>query len=126
MGQGGIKFAAVFAAVSLSAGCAGDMGELPFVSRLNTGGGDATAPVSQAALRATPTKHDETLNTESVVLQNLLARRSVLPEGSAYETVATSVLAANAVRLKPSCARRVCGRLPHRRTGYQPLVRACR
>lgn len=96
MGQGGIKFAAVFAAVSLSAGCAGDMGELPFVSRLNTGGGDATAPVSQAALRATPTKHDETLNTESVVLQNLLARRSVLPEGSAYETVATSVLAANA------------------------------
>ncbi|WP_299743215.1 TolC family protein [uncultured Tateyamaria sp.] len=96
MGQGGIKFAALFAAVSLTAGCTGDMGDVPFVSRLNTSAADTAAPVSQAALRATPTKHDETLNTESPVIQGLLARQSVLPVGSAYETVATSVLAANA------------------------------
>ncbi len=96
MGQGGIKFAAFFAAVSLTAGCTGDMGDVPFVSRLNTGAADTAGPVSQAALRATPTKHDETLNTESPVIQGLLARQSVLPVGSAYETVAMSVLAANA------------------------------
>ncbi|GGX50971.1 hypothetical protein GCM10007385_19390 [Tateyamaria omphalii] len=96
MGQGGIKFAALFAAVSLTAGCTRDLGEVPFVSRLNTGAGDNAAPVSHAALRATPTKHDETLNTESPVIQGLLVRQSVLPDGSAYDTVATSVLAANA------------------------------
>ncbi|MEL7091574.1 MAG: TolC family protein, partial [Pseudomonadota bacterium] len=48
------------------------------------------------ALARTPTKHDETLNAESVVLQNLLARRSVLPAGGVYDQVGTAVLAANA------------------------------
>ena len=94
MGHGGIRFAAVCAAFSLTAGCMGDMGELPFVSRSNAGA-DA-APASQSALRATPTTHDETLNAESPVIQGLLSRSSVLPSGSAYDRVATAVLAANA------------------------------
>ncbi|APX10925.1 transporter [Tateyamaria omphalii] len=96
MGQGGIKCAVAFTAVSLAAGCLGDMGEMPFVSRLNKGAEATVVAPSQAALRATPTTHDETLNAESPVIQGLLARRSVLPDGSAYDRVATSVLAANA------------------------------
>ncbi len=51
---------------------------------------------SRAALAETPTRHDETLNAESDVIGQLLARRSVLPAGSAYERVTSQVLAANA------------------------------
>lgn len=96
MGQGGIKFAAAFAALSQTAGCLGDMRELPFVSRADGGATDAVNLSSQSALGATPTKHDETLNAESPILQNLMARSSVLPPDTAYHTVATAVLAANA------------------------------
>ena len=96
MGQGVIKITGVFAAVSLLAGCLADMGDTPFVSRLNSGGAPDVAPAqSSAALLKTPTRNDETLNTESVVIQNLLARQSVLPSGSAYDRVSTAVLAAN-------------------------------
>lgn len=97
MGQGGIKGAALFAAISLQAGCMGSMGDIPFVSRMNTGADTAVSPpVSDAALLATPTKNDETLNSDSAVIQGLLGRSSVLPAGSAYERVTTAVLAANA------------------------------
>lgn len=96
MGQGGIRFAATVAALSLSAGCMGDMGDLPFVSRSNAGAEASVVPTSQAALRATPTTHDETLNADSPVIQGLLSRMSVLPAGTAYDQVATAVLAANA------------------------------
>ena len=96
MGQGCIKFAATCAALSLTAGCLGDMGNVPFVSRASGGATEAVGPTSQSALQATPTKHDETLNAESPVIQGLLARQSVLPSGSAYDQVATAVLAANA------------------------------
>ncbi|WP_299045712.1 TolC family protein [uncultured Tateyamaria sp.] len=72
------------------------MGDLPFVSRSGSGAETSVAPASQAALRATPTTHDETLNAESPVIQGLLSRQSVLPSGSAYDRVATAVLAANA------------------------------
>ena len=96
MGQGGIKYAALVAAVSLTAGCLGDPGGTPFVSRAGGGAGDTLSPGTRSALRATPTKHDERLNADSLVLQGLLARSSVLPSGSAYETIATAVLAANA------------------------------
>lgn len=96
MGQGGIKVAALFAAVALSAGCMSDMGDVPFVSRMNTSDkSTVTAPQSSAALRQTPTQNDETLNADSVVIQGLLARKSVLPAGSAYARVTTAVLAAN-------------------------------
>jgi adhesin transport system outer membrane protein len=46
-----------------------------------------TAPVK-------PT-YSEKLNAESAIIQSLIARRSVLPAGSAYSRVATAVLAAN-------------------------------
>ncbi len=96
MGQGGYKVAALFAAVSLQAGCMGSVGEVPFVTRMNSGADTQTvAPQSSAALLQTPTSNDEALNSESAVIQGLLARQSVLPSGSAYEQVTTAVLAAN-------------------------------
>ena len=70
----------------------GSGGDGTFVSRANTG----VSTSGQAALRQTPTKNDETLNSESAVIQGLLSRTSVLPSGSAYEQVTTAVLAANA------------------------------
>ncbi|MFL4472071.1 TolC family protein [Tateyamaria armeniaca] len=75
----------------------GSTGEASFVSRMNSGAGmDVGTERPNAALRQTPTKNDATLNSESVVIQGLLTRSSVLPSGSAYERVTTSVLAANA------------------------------
>ncbi|WP_415921136.1 TolC family protein [Tateyamaria sp. SN6-1] len=100
MGQGSIKVAALCAALTLQAGCDEALTDNPVVAKLGAGIGTRVAPetggVQVAALAQTPTKHDETLNAESVVLQNLLARRSVLPSGSAYDRVSTAVLAANA------------------------------
>lgn len=70
---------------------------MPFASRMNGGAQpDVPAAGQQAALRKTPTKNDQTLNAESAVIQGLLSRNSVLPSGSAYDRVTTSVLAANA------------------------------
>jgi len=51
------------------------------------------ASASNTAIPA-PT-HAERLNAESEIIQGLIARRSVLPAGSAYDRVATAVLAAN-------------------------------
>lgn len=97
MGQGVNKSAALCVAVSLQAGCMGSMGELPFVSRQNSGADAAVSTAqSSAALLQTPTRNDETLNGQSVVIQGLLARTSVLPSGSAYDQVSRAVLAANA------------------------------
>ncbi|MEL6451944.1 MAG: TolC family protein [Pseudomonadota bacterium] len=81
-------------ALTLGAGCSGDLGDVPFVARANT---DLGAPAGQtAALLETPTANDAALNAESTVIQGLLARQSVLPGGSAYDQVSTAVLAANA------------------------------
>lgn len=97
MGQGVNKSAALFVAVSLQAGCMGSVGDIPFVSRANSGADAAVnAPKSSAALLQTPTNNDAQLNSESVVIQGLLGRSSVLPPGSAYDRVTTAVLAANA------------------------------
>ncbi|MEO0380788.1 MAG: TolC family protein [Pseudomonadota bacterium] len=75
----------------------GSTGETPFVSRMNGGAQPSVQGADQqAALRQTPTRNDQSLNAESVVIQGLLSRTSVLPSGSAYERVTTSVLAANA------------------------------
>jgi adhesin transport system outer membrane protein len=95
MGQGGYKVAAFCAAVTLQAGCMADMGSVPFVSRLNSSM-NADTTTGGPALSARPTSNDTELNAESVVIQGLLARRSILPSGSAYEEVTTAVLAANA------------------------------
>jgi adhesin transport system outer membrane protein len=97
MGQGGIAIAALSVATLLQAGCTGGMGNVPFVARMNSGTGtDVAAAQSDAALARTPTKNDETLNSESTVIQGLLVRASVLPADSAYDRVSRAVLAANA------------------------------
>ena len=95
MRQGGIKVAAICAAASLQAGCMGSGGDGAFVSRSNTGANVAVSD-DQSALRQTPTQNDQTLNSESVVIQGLLSRASVLPKGGPYDQVASAVLAANA------------------------------
>lgn len=95
MRQGGIRLAALCVAASLQAGCVGSAGDVAFVSRMNTGA-DTTGQTPGAALLHTPTKNDQKLNSESLVLQRLLNRASVLPSGSAYDRVSTGVLAANA------------------------------
>ncbi|MEL6620937.1 MAG: TolC family protein [Pseudomonadota bacterium] len=95
-----MKIAAVCAAITLQAGCDSAFSDNPVVARLNTGVDTGVGPVERgtrvAALTATPTRNDNKLNAESVTLQNLLARRSVLPDGGAFDRVATAVLAANA------------------------------
>lgn len=97
MGQGGIAIAALSVATLLQAGCTGGMGDVPFVARMNSGTGtDVATAQSDAALARTPTRNDQTLNSESTVIQGLLARRSVLPADSAYDRVSSAVLAANA------------------------------
>ncbi|MEM8578372.1 MAG: TolC family protein [Pseudomonadota bacterium] len=85
--------AAVFAAGLALAGCEGGMpfGEGGVVSR-------AAAPdgADSQAFAGTRTSYDAKLSAESDVIQGLIARRSVLPLGSAYDQVAGAVLAANA------------------------------
>ncbi|MEL6808805.1 MAG: TolC family protein [Pseudomonadota bacterium] len=95
MRQGGIKVAAICVAASLQAGCMGSAGDGAFVSRSNTGANVAVSD-DQSALRQTPTRNDQALNSESVVIQGLLSRTSVLPDGGPYDQVASAVLAANA------------------------------
>lgn len=93
MGQGGYKVAAVCVAVAFQAGCLADLGDRGVVARMNTG---INADLGGPALSAQPTSNDEELNAQSPVIQGLLARRSVLPDDSAYDQVTTAVLAANA------------------------------
>ena len=100
MGQGSFKAAALCAALTVQAGCDTALSDNPVVAKLSAGMDARVAPdvpgTQVAALAETPTQNDETLNADSVVLQNLLARRSVLPPESAYDRVSTAVLAANA------------------------------
>ena len=88
MGQCGTKTAGLCAAALALAGCLSDVGgDAESVTRLRTPETSATA--------AKPT-HADKINAESAIIQSLVARRSVLPEGSPYARVATAVLAANA------------------------------
>ncbi|MDE1130149.1 MAG: TolC family protein [Ascidiaceihabitans sp.] len=48
------------------------------------------------AFASTTTTYDDKLNAESNVISSLVARQSALPTGSAYDQVASAVLAANA------------------------------
>ncbi len=89
MGQCRLKTAAMCASALALAGCLSDVG------------GSASAPETVAmqangsnTATAKPS-HAEKINAQSDIIQGLLARKSVLPEGSAYSRVATSVLAAN-------------------------------
>ncbi len=85
MGQCGTKTAGLCAAALALAGC------------LSDGGGDAESVtrLRTPQTTATPT-HADKINAESTIIQSLVARRSVLPDGSPYAHVATAVLAANA------------------------------
>ncbi|MEH6646052.1 TolC family protein [Sulfitobacter sp.] len=71
------------------AGCLSDVGG-------NAGAGDMVAMQSTSGT-TTPPKltHSEKINAQSDIIQGLIARRSVLPDGSPYSQVATAVLAAN-------------------------------
>ncbi|KEJ89868.1 transporter [Sulfitobacter donghicola DSW-25 = KCTC 12864 = JCM 14565] len=71
------------------AGCLSDVGG-------NAGSPDAVAMQATTSNTATakPT-HTEKLNAQSEIIQGLIARRSVLPSGGPYSSVATAVLAAN-------------------------------
>ena len=89
MGQCRLKTAAVCVSALMLTGCLSDVGG-------NAGAADMVAMQSTAGNTATakPT-HSQKINAESQIIQGLIARRSVLPAGSAYSQVATAVLAAN-------------------------------
>lgn len=89
MGQCRLKTAAMCASALALAGCLSDIGG-------NAGAPDTVAMQANGSNTATakPT-HAEKINAQSDIIQGLLARKSVLPSGSAYSRVATSVLAAN-------------------------------
>lgn len=90
VGQCGTRAAGLCVMTLALAGCLSNFGAQDgkddVVARLRAA--DATGTVR-------PT-HAEKISSESVLIQGLLARRSVLPTGSSYATVAASVLAANA------------------------------
>ena len=89
MGQCRLKTAAVCVSALMLTGCLSDVGG-------NAGATDVVSMQSTAGDAATskPT-HSEKINAQSEIIQGLIARRSVLPAGSAYSKVATAVLAAN-------------------------------
>jgi adhesin transport system outer membrane protein len=89
MGQCGRRTAAMCASALVLAGCLSDVGG-------NAGAGDMVAMQSTSGTTA-PAKltHSEKINAQSDIIQGLIARRSVLPDGSPYSQVATAVLAAN-------------------------------
>ncbi len=87
MGRVMLNRVAVAAAVMSLAGCLGEgTGEAGFVSRLQST--DQTPRIKPKDTQATA--------ENSVIIQTLAARRSVLPSGSAFNEVASAVLAANA------------------------------
>jgi adhesin transport system outer membrane protein len=90
---------AVIAATLGLSGCLADAGGTGFVSRLKSQdvvvGADTSKP-TQAAFAGTSTKYDSDLNAESAVINSLVARKSAVPNDSAYDKVTNAVLAANA------------------------------
>ena len=89
MGQFRLKTAAMCVSALLVTGClsnvGGNAGATEVVAMQSTTGNTATSK---------PT-HSEKINAQSEIIQGLIARRSVLPSGSAYDRVASAVLAAN-------------------------------
>ncbi len=87
MGKGVKRAVGVCAAAFALTGCLSDAGGGPqdFVARLKS-------PDANSVARPT---HAEKVNSESVIIQGLVARRSALPAGSSFDRVAVAVLAAN-------------------------------
>lgn len=99
MGHKLVKAAAVYAAIFGLSGCLADTEAASFVSRLKSP--DAGLSVKESgpkttAFASTASSYDDKLNSESAVINGLVARQSALPNGSAYDQVASAVLAANA------------------------------
>ena len=98
MGQSLIQAAALSAAIFGLSGCLADTNKGSFVSRLKSP--DAGLAVKESgpkttAFASTASTYDDKLNSESNVINGLVARRSALPNGSAYDQVTSAVLAAN-------------------------------
>lgn len=87
MGQGVKRAVGVCAAAFALTGCLSDAGggAGDFVARLKSPDANSVARPS----------HTEKVNSESVIIQGLVSRRSALPAGSSFDRVAGSVLAAN-------------------------------
>jgi adhesin transport system outer membrane protein len=99
MGHSLVQAAAVSAAIFGLSGCLADTEAASFVSRLKSP--DAGLAVKESgpkttAFASTASTYDDKLNSESNVINGLVARRSALPNGSAYDQVTSAVLAANA------------------------------
>jgi adhesin transport system outer membrane protein len=99
MGHKLVKAAVVYAAIFGLSGCLADTEAASFVSRLKSP--DAGLAVKEngpktTAFASTASSYDDKLNSESAVINGLVARKSALPNGSAYDQVASAVLAANA------------------------------
>lgn len=99
MGHSFVQAAAFCAATLGLSGCLGDTNNTSFVSRFKSP--DAAVPEQEdqaktTAYASTASNYDDKLNAESAVINGLVARRSLLPDGSAYDTVTSAVLAANA------------------------------
>jgi adhesin transport system outer membrane protein len=99
MGQYLVRAAAVSAVISGLSGCLADTNAASFVSRLKSP--DTSLATTEngpqtTAFASTATNYDNDLNAQSDVINGLIARRSSLPGGSAYDQVTTAVLAANA------------------------------
>lgn len=90
MGHGVKRAGAVCVLTCALAGCLSDAG--------GTFGGEVSSRFKSIDLTSTggASKHQDKINSESLIIQGLGARRSVLPSDSSYRKVATSVLAANA------------------------------
>lgn len=87
MGQRGTRTAGLCAVALALTGCLSDAG----------GPSELVARLRAPDTTATPAPtHAQKLNAQSRIIQGLVARQSVLPEGSPYQQVAASVLAANA------------------------------
>ncbi len=92
MGNTGVKLALLGAVMTGLSGCLGaGTGDGSFVSRLAPS--DQTPRIRKSAKAQTTT---EKVAAESVVIQELVARRSALPADGPYDEVASAVLAANA------------------------------
>lgn len=99
MGHYLVRAAVFTVAIGGLTGCLADTNASSFVSRLKSpvaGLAVEDSGPKTTAFASTTTSYDDKLNAESDVISSLVARRSALPGGSAYDQVTSAVLAANA------------------------------
>lgn len=99
MGHYLVRVAVATTVISGLSSCLADTNASSFVSRLKSpiaGLAVEDNGPKTTAFASTTTTYDDKLNAESNVISSLVARQSALPTGSAYDQVASAVLAANA------------------------------